>query len=49
MEVEGNSFDDLEKKLIDKEQVPKKIKIIIGILIILIILLIGASLYYFEA
>ena len=47
MEVEGNSFDDLEKKLIDKEQVPKKIKIIIGILIILIILLIGASLFIY--
>jgi len=28
MEVEGNSFEDLEKKLIDKDQVPKKIKII---------------------
>jgi len=47
MEVEGNSFDDLEKKLIDKEQVPKKIKIIIGILIILIILLIGASIFIY--
>ena len=47
MYVEGNSFEDLEKKLIDKEQVPKKIKIIIVILIILIILLIGASIFIY--
>ena len=47
MEVEGNSFDDLEKKLLDKKQVPKKIKIIIVILIILIILLIGASIFIY--
>ena len=47
MEVEGNSFDDLEKKLLDKEQVPKKIKLIIVILIILIILLIGASIFIY--